>query len=314
MENNKYNKIEAFVFKLWKRDISENQLSEKEKETLNVWKVYAEKEIDKEHLLEAKSRVLSAIEPHFYSNRNGKHISVFRKYVYQSAAVILLLFSIGGFYTYNTFIKPDVYVAKSGNHKITLKDGSVITLLPGAQLTVEKSFPADTREVFLKGDAIFSVAKSKTHPFIVKADGFSTKVLGTVFKVSQSGASKSVDLYEGKVAVSYPGTEVSYLKPNQQWTNFGIKHTSAVITQKKDMSTSDTKTLLSLSFNDVQLDEAASVLEKSYGFEIEYPQDLAAKKITADLTGADYMVNIEAVAFIMGLQVVKDDNRIMLKK
>jgi hypothetical protein len=45
---------------------------------------------------------------------------------------------------------------------------------------------------------------------------------------------KAVDLYEGKVAVSSVGVPVSYLKPNQKWTNFGIAHTTAIISFAPD--------------------------------------------------------------------------------
>lgn len=127
----------------------------------------------------------------------------------------------------------DKYYAESANRKIILADGSVVILLPGSQLTVEKSFPQDTRIVDLKGNAVFTVAKSK-HPFIVHAEGFSTKVLGTVFKITQTGNSKTVDLYEGKVAVSYAGAPVAFLKPHQKWTNFGISRTAAVISYEKE--------------------------------------------------------------------------------
>lgn len=315
MRNLNYKDIQAFVFRLWQREVSDETISEKETELLNQWKINVEKDLNSNHILESKARVLLALESYLTQTTYINHPNGFRKYFYQIAAVIILLFSVGGIFSYNTFFKPDVYVAEKGNQKVYLKDGSVVTLFPGAELSVEKSFPADTRVVALKGDAIFSVAKSKKHPFIVRADGFSTKVLGTVFKITQSGNDKAVDLYEGKVAVSYVGVPVTFLKPNQKWTNFGVSRTAAVISfTKANTSTQKLPSLLSLSFNDVMLKDVAEVLQKNYSISIIYPKELAEKKITADFTGGNTDENIEALAFILDLEVQKEKQTYIFKK
>lgn len=312
-----YKNIEAFVFRLWEREVSEDSISKKENELLKQWKNLAEKDLDIVHLKESRERVLSGLE-NYFSHKDIVSIpstKSFRTHLYKIAAVIILLLTLGGVFIYSLFIKPDVYLAKSGNSIVRLEDGSVVTLLPGAVLTVEKSFPASTRVVDLKGDAIFSVAKSKKHPFIVRADGFSTKVLGTVFKISQSGKKKAVDLYEGKVAVSTPGVPVSFLKPNQKWTNFGVAHTTAVISLKPVKNSAGRITsILSLSFNDVPLKEVVTVLESNYHTKVQYPKEAEDKKITADFTGGTVGENIESLAFILGLEVQKKENTYILKK
>lgn len=307
MKRLEYKKAEAFVFRLWQREVSGDKMSAKETETLEKWKIHVEKELDKNQINESKERTLAALEPYFAQPVITDHQIGFKKYIYRAAAVILLLLSLGGIFTYYNFFKPDVYIAESVNRKVYLADGSSVTLFPGAELTVEKSFPAETRIVALKGDAIFSVAKSKIHPFVVEADGFSTKVLGTVFKISQSGNDKAVDLYEGKVAVSSDGVPVYFLKPQQKWTNFGISGTAAVLSVAAvKNSAKKASALLSLSFNDVSLKEVVEVLQKSHQINIRYPQEVAGKKITADFTGGSSDENIEALAFILGLKVEKE--------
>lgn len=315
MKNQKYRNTEAFVFKLWQREVSGEKISEKEAEILDQWKILTEKDLDKIHMEESKDRVLSALELYFIKPVKTAPIYPLKKYAYTAAAAIIILLSLGGILTYNTFFKPATYTADSGTRKVYLADGSVVTLLKGAELTVDQSFPASTRIVDLKGDAIFSVAKSKKHPFIVHADGFSTKVLGTVFKISQSGKDKSVQLYEGKVAVSYAGTPVSYLTPNQKWTNFGIAHTAAVISLATEKKSGKQKAeLLSLSFNDVSFKEVADVMQTNYKIRILYPKETADKRITADFTGGTADENMEALAFILGLDVHREDHIYTLKK
>ena len=309
-----YKNIESFVFRLWEREVTEDTISEKESELLKQWKYHTDRDLDLIHMKESKERVLSGLENYFPPTAIIP-VSRFKRSLYKTAAVIILLLSLGGIFTYTMFIKPDVYIAGAGNRTVYLEDGSVVTLLPGAELKIEKSFPASTRVVDLKGDAVFSVAKSKIHPFIVNADGFSTKVLGTIFKISQSGKKKAVDLYEGKVAVSSAGTPVSYLKPNPKWTNFGIAHTTAIISMVPDKNSGKKAfELLSLSFNDVPLKEVITILEGNYTTKIHYPKEMEDKKITADFTGGTFGQNIESLAFILGLEVQAKDNIYTLKK
>jgi ferric-dicitrate binding protein FerR (iron transport regulator) len=309
-----YSKAEAFVFKLWGREVSGNKISEKESEILELWKNETIKNMDKDHVQESKVRVLSGLEPYFILPVKN-NVFFLRRNFYNAAAVLLLLFGLTSFFTYQFFFKPDIYVAIDSNRIVKLEDGSTVTLLPGAKLTVEKSFPAKTRIVDLQGDAVFKVAKSKVHPFIVRADGFSTRVMGTVFKVMQRGARKTVELYEGKVAVSSPGTAVSYLTPNQRWTNFGAPHTAAVINYKTDkQSGKKISVLLTLTFNDVTFKSIMEILHKNYGISIKYPEEIADKKITADLTGSSWDENVEALAFITGLEVQKENNTTYILK
>ena len=316
MKNSKDNKLKAFIFFFWSREISGNTLTKEESELSKIWEEDALKELDIEHLNSTRRRILLNIRQNSDTIHHQKAHFAFKKTVqFIPAAVLLLFLSLGSIFTYNTFYKPDVYLAESGNRKITLKDGSVVTLLPGAELTVEKSFPEDTRVVTLKGDAVFSVAKDKNHPFIVQAENFSTRVLGTVFKILQSGNSKSVDLYEGKVAISYAGTPVSYLKPNHVWTNLGIARTAAIYSKRTDVESGKQITKIeSLSFNEVPFGEIITVINKYYGITIIYPNEIAAKKISAELKGS-IDENIDVLAFAVGLEVEKDNaNTYRLKK
>lgn len=301
MKRLEYNDLEAFVFKLWKREVSD-ELTGKETEIINQWNQRNITELDDNQIQDSKDKVLLQLEPYLPTSNKHIQINYFKKYFYQAAAIILLLISFGGILTYNTFFKPDTYIATTSKINVQLIDGSLVTLLPGAELRVDRSFPADTRLVDLKGDAIFKIAKSKIHPFVVQGEDFSTKVLGTVFKVVQSGKIRQVDLYEGKVEVSYSGTPASYLKPNQRWTNFGIPRTAAVTRQTQPSNVGSSE-LLSLSFNDVAFNDVVNLFQKNYQIKILYPSSIASKKITADFTGGSISENLESLGFILGLEL-----------
>ena len=103
---------------------------------------------------------------------------------------------------------------------ITLPDGSVAYLHPGARLVFPTAFIGKERAVVLEGEAYFKVAHDAAHPFVVMAGDIETTVLGTEFNVdSRSG---SVTLINGSVRVSSDGHNVM-LKPHEQYAEGTVR-------------------------------------------------------------------------------------------
>ena len=109
--------------------------------------------------------------------------------------------------------------------KVTLQDGSIVTLEPGSEVRYTQKF-MNHREIFLSGDAFFEVTKDPNHPFFVYANEITTKVLGTSFRVKAKQGEKEivVAVKTGKVSVfaksiddvlNKNGQEIT-LTPNQQ--------------------------------------------------------------------------------------------------
>ncbi|RLJ75125.1 FecR family protein [Pedobacter alluvionis] len=221
-----------------------------------------------------------------------------------SIAATVIILSVGGMVGYSTISKPDIYFAQSGTENVLLRDGSRVTLSRGAKLTVEKSFPADTRDVFLEGDAVFNVAKSKDHPFIVHGKGYETKVLGTVFKISQYGNTFKVDLYEGKVLVYKPhhSKETIALKPKQTFTNFGIPEVTSVMETENINIVPPNEKLASLTFKACPIKDAFQIIEKTYGVSIHYPADLENTKITTSVSDTTADIAVHMLAFQLNLK------------
>ncbi|WP_184873907.1 FecR family protein [Chryseobacterium sp. G0240] len=218
-----------------------------------------------------------------------------------SASFVLLL-TVSGFMYYDMQIRDDVYYAERADKKIVLADGSEIMLYRGARLTVEKSFPSDTREVSLEGDAIFKVSKSKDHPFIVHGADYDTKVLGTVFKVSQIGKTFSVDLYEGKVQINRveKPKETFTIHPQETFTNLGSNKIATVASSSKSKKKEAT-----ISLNDVPLSDARKTLEQTYGIELILPKDRESSKITVISENARAENLIRQISLILNLNTKK---------
>jgi ferric-dicitrate binding protein FerR (iron transport regulator) len=67
--------------------------------------------------------------------------------------------------------------------KVQLPDGTTVQLNAGSQLTYNKDFGKNLREVTLVGEGYFDVVKNKEIPFIIHTSNINIKVLGTVFNV-----------------------------------------------------------------------------------------------------------------------------------
>ena len=85
--------------------------------------------------------------------------------------------------------------------RVTLADGTHVWLRSGAELRYPKAFGDGLREVELSGEGYFEVTKDRHHPFVVRGNALSVKVLGTKFAFSSADTSSEVSLLEGSVQV-----------------------------------------------------------------------------------------------------------------
>lgn len=89
--------------------------------------------------------------------------------------------------------------------ELHLSDGTHIFLNSGSKLKYPVQFPSKgNREVFLDGEAYFTVAKNSRQPFIVSTENMKTSVLGTQFNMSsyKNENNTSTVLVEGAVEVT----------------------------------------------------------------------------------------------------------------
>lgn len=86
--------------------------------------------------------------------------------------------------------------------KISLEDGSVITLAPNSTLSYPRHFDKAKREVYIDGEAFFQVTKNPAQPFLVYCQNIVTRVVGTSFMVKkEAGEQVEVEVATGIVSV-----------------------------------------------------------------------------------------------------------------
>lgn len=123
--------------------------------------------------------------------------------------------AIGATANATTAVRNILTTPANATAEVTLADGTIVLVNAGSKLVYPQTFSGSTREVELQGEAYFKVHHDVKHPFIVKANGISTKVLGTEFNVrSHSRKDTHVTLLQGSVLVSSAAT-TKWLKPGE---------------------------------------------------------------------------------------------------
>lgn len=108
-------------------------------------------------------------------------------------------------------------IPRGGEYRVELADGTIVWLNSETEFSYPVSFADSTREVTLKGEAYFEVAKS-AKPFKVRVEDVVVKVYGTHFNVNSYDKERvQTVLLSGSVGVSslkHPAVE-QMIKPNE---------------------------------------------------------------------------------------------------
>lgn len=98
---------------------------------------------------------------------------------------------------------------------VVLPDGTQVCLNAKSTLEYPETFEGKMRLVSLNGEGYFKVSHDKRHPFVIKANDVTTRVLGTEFNVRcYDAADVHVTLVEGSVEVASNINKVK-ISPNQ---------------------------------------------------------------------------------------------------
>lgn len=173
---------------------------------------------------------------------------------------------------------------------LTLPDSSTILLQPKSSVSYRKDFVKSTlREVYLSGEAFFTVTKNRRRPFVVYSNELVTKVLGTSFVIKAFEDAKQVEVSvkTGKVSV-FPRTDTEVCE--------GIaapELAGTIITPNQKVFFSREQTLLRkglvdapeilasavlpaplLKFQDMPVSDLLDNIEATYGIDIVYDDRL----------------------------------------
>jgi transmembrane sensor len=174
---------------------------------------------------------------------------------------------------YNTVSTP-----RGGQYKLVLGDGTRVWLNADSYLKFPAGFNDKQRNVELKGEAWFEVAKNKEHPFIVKiltpaGDGGTVEVLGTHFNINAYGDEDhavKTTLVEGLVNVSRHANS-KLLHPGEQAV-CSLDDTKDAITIRRlpDLDEALAWTKGKFVFRDATIYSIGEQIKRWYDVDVEY--------------------------------------------
>lgn len=214
--------------------------------------------------------------------------------------------------TTDTFIS--VFNSAQGERKrIELPDGTVVVLNTNSQIAINNDYNQTKREVELKGEAFFEVAKDQSKPFIVHSNNFSTTAIGTAFYVHARSADKQykVDLLEGKVKLNAKEKSV-FLSQGEQadW-----KDSNAVFI-KSGFDTQQLEQWVKgkISFNKTSMGDALRQLEKWYAVDIEIKRkDLLKQSVSGDYENVSLENILKVLCFTFSSTYTYTNNTVIIE-
>jgi ferric-dicitrate binding protein FerR (iron transport regulator) len=258
-------------------------------------------------------------------NLGEKPKNIFGRFAWKNwavAASILLILGLGFWWQFYVPISENsVYSKLTSNSSnslneiintsskeldVILPDGSKALLKPKSRLSYNKTFDGNLREVYLAGEAFFEVTKNPQKPFMVYANGLTTKVLGTSFSVKAFETDKEVivKVTTGKVSVYAQNTSRNQdpeingfvLTPNQKII-FGKEDERFTRTLvEKPVVLISNQELQQFSFNDAPIEQIFLALEKAYGVKIIFDKDVVSNcHLTTSLSNENLFEKLDII-------------------
>ena len=211
-------------------------------------------------------------------NRPSRRQSVLR---YAKWAAIFIVMLCTGYITYNIakveqVEMAEIYSPKGKKTVVILADGSKVNLNSDTHLFYPKKFTGNTREVYIIGEAYFTVESDKSHPFIVRAKDMTVKVTGTEFNLRAYREDSCIitSLDKGKVFIGTSGKkELAELNPGQ-YAKYSTSGKTCSIGQIKDLNMASSWKDDMFNFNGSTLNEILKEMSRQFdvSFNIKNPK------------------------------------------
>lgn len=279
--------------------------------------------------------------------REGRLISISSKWRYAAASILIIVIAGTLFYVNQRqrFTAKDQYrytSQVSSRHlienintsdqkaKITLPDGSIVHLAPDSRISYSNSFDSSsTRDVYLSGEAFFSVVKNPEQPFRVFSNEIITKVLGTTFTVRSfdNDSTIQITVKTGKVSVytqvnSNTSKQIAskklggiLLTSNQQLVYAKTAQTfQKIIAESPSIVVPGGVIEQNMAYEDAPLEEVFNQLSRAYGIDIIYDSEILKNcTVTADIRNESFYRQLDLICDAVGAKYELMDGQVVIQ-
>ena len=269
------------------------------------------------HLYEKIKRYSSELEvPHFNEQEllskvisakkeSPKVIALKSNWFMRIAAILVIC--LGLLFAYSSF-STTYQMAENGRQTtFSLPDNSEIVLNSGSEIEYKKWNWDSNRNLNLKGEAYFKVAKGKK--FEVCTDLGKVAVLGTQFNVKARENRFDITCYEGRVKVNYKSTEIIITKGESvAFADGKLVYHMAATSAKPEWTNGEAK------FNQESLDQIVKELSRQYNIEIELKNNVNHQLFTGLIPTNNFKEAIQIIASTYHLKTNKiSEKKIILE-
>ena len=231
------------------------------------------------------------------------------------AAVVIFLIGCSFLLAKDTVFYKTIDTAYGEVKFVMLPDGSFVTLNANSSIKYSRfSFGEINREVYLNGEADFSVLHTKSNQkFIVKTNNkVDVTVLGTQFSVYTRNANDKVVLRKGKVSLAFDENQMTknlILKPGDEFTKSksGTNRIEHLANTEKEVAWKNHDFL----FEGTSLSEIAEMLKDDFGVIAHFDDEsLAQRKISGSFHAEKAEDLIEAISQLLDLSYKTKTNNV----
>jgi len=181
----------------------------------------------------------------------------------------------------DTLLYRSMSTAYGETRSVILPDGSLVSLNANSSIRYARfGFARTNREIYLTGEADFTVTHAGSTPFVVTTgQGLRVTVLGTSFTVYARPAQERVVLRQGKVQLSYPGEKTEkklILQPGDLFTSGqGAGPLLQHISNPENLSAWKDHEFL---FDGTSLTAIAGMIRDNFGLSVHFEQTAMADR------------------------------------
>lgn len=242
-----------------------------------------------------EEKILDSVISH--KKTSPQIIPLYKNWIFRVAAVLVIAMSI--FFSVQNLSSEIQYASNGKRTTFSLPDHSEVVLNAGSEIEFRKWNWDNHRNLELKGEAYFRVAKGKK--FEVKTDLGKVSVLGTQFNVKARKNRFDVTCFEGRVQVNYKDKEIILTHGQSVIFENGIQMNTNSTSPKPEWLENQ------IAFTKERLPNILDEIQRQYNVSISVKTDLKDELFTGKIPTDNLDIALKIIGTTYNLEPKKID-------